>query len=309
VKHPPDENRDYEDCRPLRLRPSRDAIRCNGIDFHSFYFARNLSESVAMPIQRHLLARDVKDDRDYFYTLPRHHAHEALPKRVDLRAKCSPVWNQGSIGTCTAHAVAAAFAYEQRLQGMRVIRPSRLFIFYNERALTGQRGMTPVLYLRDALKAVAKRGVCHEKLWPYTEDPKTVKAKPPKHAFAAATKKRVFEYHRIRHSQQQSVFLKQLKRCLADGSPVVFGMEVYASFETHTVIKSGIMPFPDPQREEFRGGHAVMAVGYDDRRRAVLVRNSWGPKWGQKGYFWMPYKIVTDRKLTHDFWTIRGVAG
>ena len=257
--------------------------------------------------KRHLLARDVADRRDYVYKMSAHEARQPLPKHVDLRRKCCPVWNQGKIGTCTAHAVAAAFAYEQRLQGLETIDPSRLFIFYNERALTGQKGLTPVLYLRDALKAVAKHGVCHEELWPYSEDPKIVKKKPHKQAFASATTKKIFEYHRIPHSHKPPLLLKHIKHCLANGSPIVFGISVYASFETPTVMRSGVMPVPDTEREEFRGGHAVMGVGYDDARKAVLVRNSWGPKWGDKGHFWIPYKLITNSRLAHDFWTIRGV--
>jgi len=256
---------------------------------------------------RHLLARDLADKRDYVYSMSVREARQPLPKRVDLRPKCSPVWNQGRIGTCTAHAVAAAFAYEQRLQGVRAINPSRLFIFYNERALSGQKGLTPVLYLRDALKAVAKRGVCHERLWPYSEDPKIVKKRPLKEAFAAATTKKIFEYHRIAHTHKPVVLMKHIKHCMANGSPIVFGISVYSSFETDTVKRSGIMPVPDTEREVFRGGHAVMAVGYDDAKKAVLVRNSWGPKWGEKGHFWIPYKLITNPKLAHDFWTIRGV--
>jgi C1A family cysteine protease len=266
-----------------------------------------LSESITMPKLRHLLARDVEDSRDYLYTLPRHHFTHPLPAKVDLRAKCSPVWNQGGLGTCTAHAVAAAFTYEQRMQGMRPINPSRLFIFFNERRITGQRGLTPVLYLRHALKAVTKNGVCHESAWPYTEDPKKVRAKPSKDAFAAASTRKVFEYHRIPGSPKSSTLLRYLKRCLADGSPIVFGISIYASFETDETRKSGIMPTPDTQHERFMGGHAVMAVGYDDHKKAVLVRNSWGPAWGIKGHFWVPYKLITNPKLAHDFWTIRGV--
>jgi C1A family cysteine protease len=190
---------------------------------------------------------------------------------------------------------------------MRAINPSRLFIFFNERKISGQRGLTPVLYLRDALKAVTKHGVCHEAVWPYTEDPKIVRTRPSKDAFATASTRRVLEYHRIAHSRKPEVFLEHLKRCLADGSPVTFGIAVYASFETDETRKTGIMPTPDIKHEEFKGGHAVIAVGYDDRKKAVLVRNSWGPKWGVKGHFWMPYKLITDPKLAHDFWTIRGV--
>lgn len=297
---------------PNQLMPvttKRKEWSTHSITFHSH---ANLSESVLMQYshpKRHLLARDLPDKRDYVYKMSAHEARQALPKRVDLRPKCSPVWDQGKIGTCTAHAVAAAFAYEQRLQGMRAIDPSRLFIFYNERALSGQKGIMPVLHLRDALKAVAKRGVCHESLWPYSEDLNILKRKPHKYAFSSATTKKVFEYHRIPHSHKPAVLLKHIKHCLANGSPIVLGIALYASFETAAVMRSAVMPVPDTEREEFRGGHAVMAVGYDDQKKAVLIRNSWGRKWGERGYFWMPYKLITNPKLAHDFWTIRGVVG
>jgi C1A family cysteine protease len=84
---------------------------------------------------------------------------------------------------------------------------------------------------------------------------------------------------------------------------------LYKGFESLEVKKSGIMPIPDRKHEELLGGHAVMAVGYDDLRKAVLVRNSWGPGWGIRGYFWMPYKLISDADFTHDFWTVRGVSG
>jgi C1A family cysteine protease len=261
-------------------------------------------------MSRYPLVRDLPDNRDFLYTIEPRELHAPLPHRVDLRRHCPRVQDQGEPGTCTAHAVAAAYAFEQRVQHFRPITPSRLFIYYNERSMTGQRGLNCVVRLRDALKAVYKRGVCPEVLWPYKEDSKTLRAKPPKETFEVAAARRIVEYHRIPiGTMSRGKFLQHLKRCMADGCPFVFGFALYKSFESPEVKKSGIMPVPDHKREKPIGGHAVMAVGYNDQRKAVLVRNSWGLTWGIKGYFWMPYRLITDPDFAHDFWTVRGVTG
>jgi C1A family cysteine protease len=49
----------------------------------------------------------------------------------------------------------------------------------------------------------------------------------------------------------------------------------------------------------------VCAVGYDDKSKRIIVRNSWGTDWGMKGYFTMPYDYVSNRNLSDDFWTVR----
>ena len=265
---------------------------------------------MAISHDRYILARDLPDPRDYLYGVEGHHLRKAIPKRVDLRSHCPKVQNQGRLGTCTAHAVAAAFRYEQKVQKLRVIRPSRLFIYYNERKIGKQRKLKHVVRLRDALKSVSKHGVCPESLWEYNDDSRTFWIKPPKEAYNAATLRRVFEYHRIPNEEAKpATFLRLLKRCLADRCPVLFGFSVYESFETGSVMRTGVMVRPNTRKEKFHGGHAVMAVGYDDNKRAVLVRNSWGGEWGTGGHFWMPYSIITDTKITHDFWTVRGVTG
>jgi len=259
---------------------------------------------------RHILARDIPDPRDYIYSVEPRHLRQALPMRVDLRPHCPRVQNQGRLGTCTAHAVAAAYSYEQKIQKLRVIRPSRLFIYYNERKVGKQRKLKHVVRLRDALKSVARHGVCPESHWQYTDDPHTFWIKPPQEAYEAASHRRIFEYHRIPiESMKPGLFLRHLKRCLADRCPVLFGFLVYDSFESGSVKRTGVMVKPDTRRESFHGGHAVMAVGYDDKKKAVLVRNSWGGKWGTGGHFWMPYSIVSNPDLAHDFWTVRGVTG
>jgi C1A family cysteine protease len=95
-----------------------------------------------------------------------------------------------------------------------------------------------------------------------------------------------------------------MKGCLAAGFPFVYGFTVYESFESAAVAKTGKVPMPKPG-EKVLGGHAVLAVGYDDKQDRFLTRNSWGPSWGQKGYFTMPYAYLTEPNLSDDFWTIR----
>jgi C1A family cysteine protease len=65
-----------------------------------------------------------------------------------------------------------------------------------------------------------------------------------------------------------------------------------------------VLSLPGP-KEKLLGGHAVLAVGYDNAKQVFIVRNSWGTSWGQKGYFTMPYAYLTDSSLADDIWTIR----
>jgi C1A family cysteine protease len=98
----------------------------------------------------------------------------------------------------------------------------------------------------------------------------------------------------------------QMKGCLASGYPFVFGFSVYESFESPAVTKTGVVPLPSPG-ESMLGGHAVLAVGYDDERQRFLAMNSWGSAWGERGYFTIPYTYLTDAGLSADFWTVRVV--
>jgi C1A family cysteine protease len=95
-----------------------------------------------------------------------------------------------------------------------------------------------------------------------------------------------------------------MKGCLADGFPFVFGFTVYESFESAEVARTGMLQMPKP-REGVAGGHAVLAVGYDDKTERFVVRNSWGSSWGKRGYFTMPYSYLLTGNLSDDFWTIR----
>jgi C1A family cysteine protease len=97
-----------------------------------------------------------------------------------------------------------------------------------------------------------------------------------------------------------------MEGCLADGFPFVFGFTVYDSFEGAQVAQTGVVPMPQPG-ENVVGGHCVVAVGYDSVKRVFIIRNSWGTKWGMKGYCTMPYEYLVSPQLASDFWTVRSV--
>ena len=218
-----------------------------------------------------------------------------LPAKVDLSASCSPVENQGQLGSCTANALVGNLEFLEIKAGHRVVDLSRLFIYYNERAIEGSVGQDSGAAIRDGVKSLVKQGVCSEKLWPYTITKFT--QKPPTACYKDAANHKVSSYHRI-------VSLQEMKQCLAEGYPFVFGFTVYTAFESPAVAKTGQLNLPQPG-EKTLGGHAVCAVGYDDAAGRVLVRNSWGADWGLKGYFTMPYDYVSNNNLADDFWTLR----
>lgn len=246
-------------------------------------------------IQRYGWIPDLPDHRDQLYSAPVT-ALKVLPARLDLRPQCPPVYNQGPLGSCTANAIGAAVEFDHLKQELPDIMPSRLFIYYNERAMEGTVGFDSGAQIRDGIKSVAKQGVCPERMWPY--DIARFRIQPPPKCYREAIKDRIVLYQRLVPT------LNQLRGCLASGYPFVFGFAVYESFESAKVARTGHAPMPAPI-ERTLGGHAVMAVGYSDAKQWFIVRNSWGPKWGMKGYFTLPYAYLTDAQLADDFWTIR----
>ncbi|MFO1477509.1 MAG: C1 family peptidase [Verrucomicrobiota bacterium] len=241
---------------------------------------------------------DVPDHRDQVYGAPVA-ALAALPPRLDLRRECPPVYDQGRLGSCTANAIGAAVEFEQMKQKLgEVFVPSRLFIYYNERVIEGTVESDGGAQLRDGIKSVSRQGVCPEPEWPYVIE--RFRLKPSAACYRHAMKHRVILYQRLVPT------LNQLRGCLAEGYPFVFGFAVYEGFESRQVARTGHASLPKPG-ESALGGHAVLAVGYNDARQWFLVRNSWGDGWGMKGYFTLPYAYLTDPDLAADFWTIRTV--
>jgi C1A family cysteine protease len=253
---------------------------------------------------------DMPDQRDLTYSVPRPTARN-IPPRIDLRSHCPPVYDQGRIGSCTANAIAAAIEFDLIKQGIKpVFTPSRLFIYYNERVIEGTVGSDSGAQIRDGIKSVAKQGDCPESEWPYDDTPANPDGTFPPGAKAATQPSPscyadAKQYEAMTY-QSVSQNLSDLKGCLATKYPFVFGFTVYNSFETPEVAKTGKVPLPTGT-DQLIGGHAVLAVGYDDTGHVFICRNSWGKAWGDKGYFYMPYSYLIDNNLASDFWTISSV--
>jgi C1A family cysteine protease len=243
--------------------------------------------------------RDLPDQRDFMYAAPAANM-AALPPKVDLRPECpKTVYDQGQLGSCTANAIAGALEFDRIKEGLPDFTPSRLFIYYNERVMENTVGTDSGAQIRDGIKSVGSVGAPPETDWPYNIAEFAVE--PPAKAFADAPLDKAVQYQRV------AQVLGQMKGCLASGYPFVYGFTVYESFESPQVAQTGVVPMP-ASSEKVLGGHAVLAVGYDDSAQRFIVRNSWGPGWGIGGYFTVPYGYLTDSHLSDDFWTVRLVA-
>jgi len=254
---------------------------------------------------------DVPDKRDIpfaaVFRVPR-----KLPVRADLRAGCSPVEDQENLGSCTAQALVGALEFlelrdlpfpsdkskianpKSKISRFRDL--SRLFVYYNERAAIGTVQEDSGAMLRTGIKTLKAQGVCRESLWPYAI--RRFTARPSEACYAEATDHQVTAYQRLNA-------LNEMKACLAMGLPFVFGFAVYEHVMSAAVARTGRIRLPG-KSERMLGGHAVMAVGYHDRARMILFRNSWGAAWGQAGYGQMPYAYLESRELSDDFWCIQG---
>ncbi|MFP5502298.1 MAG: C1 family peptidase [Candidatus Sericytochromatia bacterium] len=213
--------------------------------------------------------------------------------KMDLRQHDAPVYDQGELGACTAFAMGKGMReHMARKNGERVVPLSALFMYYETRKVLGSIDEDSGGTITDGMAVMKKVGVAEEQTWAY--DIAKFKIKPPSAAYSEAKEFKVKETIPLGS-------LNDVKQMLAEGNPVAFGYIVYDSFTK--IGASGKMPMPKAG-EKTLGGHAVVAVGYDDQKKHLIVRNSWGSKWADDGYFYMPYEFVTPDN-TADFWAAK----
>jgi C1A family cysteine protease len=227
------------------------------------------------------------------------------PTRVDLRRWCSPIEDQGDLGSCTANAGVGVLEYFQRRAFGKHLDASRLFLYKVTRNLLGVTGDAGA-ELRTTMKAMVLFGVPPESYWPYKTG--SFDDEPQAFCYAFAQSYKTTKYFRLDPPGQDTVkTLMAVKKSLAAGLPPMFGFTVYSSMPAEG-DDTGDIPFPGPG-DAMDGGHAVVAVGYDDSKKvgtdtgALIIRNSWGTGWGEKGYGWLPYSYV-QKGLAVDFWTL-----
>lgn len=244
---------------------------------------------------------DLPDQRDHLYSVAAEYL-QALPPQVDLRNSYQfpAPYDQGKLGSCTANAIAAALQVDEIKQAeTSPFEPSRLFIYYNERAIEHTASTDSGARIRDGIKSVAKTGYCPEAIWPY--DIANFAQRPDDTCYQEAHLYHALAYKRVLQS------LSQMKGCLAAGDPFVAGFSVYDSIRNPDVTKTGAIPLPQ-QGESLLGGHAILIIGYDDTSQVFILRNSWGETWGDGGYGTLPYAYLSSSNLASDFWVVATVS-
>lgn len=221
-----------------------------------------------------------------------------LPGKVDLRADFPPVTDQARTASCAAHAVGAAMEYLMRKRGLSADL-SYLFIYYNGRQMTGAEGRDSGMSTGAALASVMAHGACEDSLWPFEVD--RVLMKPPGQCYAARLQFADLQYAQVLRGDPA-------RQALANGWPVVFrffGPREFMEEAHHTKRMPGWGGRP-PAQQAF--GHTMLAVGYDDDARDILVRNSWGEQYGERGYLRIPYDTLEAATNEWEFWSISPAA-
>lgn len=213
-----------------------------------------------------------------------------LPNKVDLRPLMTPIEDQGDTMSCVANAVAGAYEYWVKKATKQDTNISRLFVYYNARWRDGSQDKDEGSVIQLAMDGLAKFGACNEQVWPF--DKRLVIKKPGADAYqeGAAWK--------VQDMAQVPTTLEAWKQAIAEGKPIVFGIALFDSFDKCSQ-RGGVVEMPSPEdvARASHSGHAMCAVGYSDTEKVFIVRNSWGPDWGDKGYCYMPYAYLLNPKF------------
>lgn len=243
--------------------------------------------------------RDSLDHRDHRLTMVP--PGQPLPSQVSLRDKMPDRFDQLALGSCTANAWALNYRYDARKQGLPDFMPSRLMIYYDERALEHSTRSDSGAQIRDGAKVLAKQGACAETDWPYSVA--MFARKPPKACYTSGLKHRAIEYQAVPQDADA------MRACLAAGYAIVIGFTCFPGLESDAAAKTGHVPMP-AHGEAPIGGHAVLVTGYDDTApgQPWEFANSWSESWGSSGFGTLPRRYLLGPQLAGDFWACRTIS-
>ena len=208
----------------------------------------------------------------------------SVPAKVDLRKYFTPVKHQGSLGACSAFALVGIYEYILRKNSKQDADLSEAFVYYNVRKMTNEVGEDPGSSLYNVVVTMGTEGVCTEHLCPYTEDPDM--PQPSEAAYEDALQRKIVKALNVQKN------INHIKAAVAEGYPVAVSLKIFESFEP----VGGFISRPSQEEREDgkSGNHAMIVCGYSDEEKIFIVRNSWGTKFGDQGYCYIPYSYFED---------------
>lgn len=218
-----------------------------------------------------------------------------LPRQVDLRADCSPIEDQGRIGSCVANAACGALEFQHKKLGQPQVPMSRMFVYFNARRMRNTVDRDSGLIISEGMASLLAYGAPDEARWPYVAE--NFAAEPAPELYGEAMKNQPAEYARVERGDG-------VLGAVANGYPVVFGI----SLPMRCFAEGGASGLiPEATAEEYRtatGGHSMLIVGYDLDKKTYLLRNSWGKDWGEAGYARIPFSVVEAASQPNEFWIL-----
>ncbi len=226
-----------------------------------------------------------------------------IPPTYDMRSWTTPKlieppYDQLQLNSCVGNAIGRAWQVALRRIQKPAPMPARLFVYYQARVIENSTESDSGAVIGDGLTALSLTGCCAETLWPYK--PAKVLVKPSAPAYAAAQQHTALKYYSVAQD------IDHIKFVVASNLPVIFGFDVFNSFESGEVEATGVVPMPQPG-ERILNTHAVCIIGYDDTTRRFTCANSWGTTWGAKGFFTIPYEYVLNTAWAFDFFVVEVV--
>lgn len=225
-----------------------------------------------------------------------------LPEQVDFRSWCSPVENQGTLGSCTANAAVGALEYLRSRRNYDPCDYSRLFVYFNTRRLRGDTTNDSGAMIAECMAALLAYGAPPEQIWPYSDTDRWME-QPAAVIYEKAKIDMALQYSQLRGDAA-------ILSALAQGFPVCFGIflpeKAYASASQSGQI--AYLSASDWQAQTV-GGHAMLLVGYDLLRNHYIVRNSWGGDYGDQGYLYISFDLMQRAGHPDSFWALGELEG
>jgi C1A family cysteine protease len=213
----------------------------------------------------------------------------ALPSKVDLSTYMPPAGDQLTMGSCVAWATGYALRsyYSAKVAKLDVTKPENVpspaFIFNQGRSIEQTSDPCDKGMLISTALEILRAGVVSQVEMPYVD--KTCGPPPDRELQTRAKEFRIDAWEFVAPES-----IGDIKKAIANGDPVVFGMRVssddLSKFGEKT--KSEAIYSRNP-KQNTDGGHAQVLIGYDDARQAFRVQNSWGPRWADHGRYWLSY--------------------